>query len=366
MADGGGDTPESDIDALETARRLNFRRDAEKYIILITDADYKIANNYGISSMSEEITKLKDSGINVSVVCRHDDQNVYRDLYTSTGGIWADIEGNFSNELLNIADQIGEDVSSGTWVLLRGYKYVRLDADPAEGRDTDGDNVPDIDELGSLKHTNVDDMLTAYLRSRGVSDKYIPSDTSVYYYDYISNPVMKDTDSDGISDKTDSAPLQKGIKGGYVGELSIVSCHPNGGGFTDGHAWVSYKSYVKDSLNVQNLMDGYVYDDFTFINKKIKTYSINTSGHVALGAACTLGGTDLLTTIDGSAGGIMYNREFQGILSDNNKYPDTVAYTKKITDAQLSSLIKYCANNSYYNVYTHNCSSVAVRHGLQL
>jgi hypothetical protein len=99
--------------------------------------------------------------------------------------------------------------------------------------------------------------------------------------------------------------------------------------------------------------------DFTFINKKIKTYSINTSGHVALGAACTLGGTDLLTTIDGSAGGIMYNREFQGILSDNNKYPDTVAYTKKITDAQLSSLIKYCANNSYYNVYTHNCSSVA-------
>ena len=48
---GGGDTPESAIDALEMARQLDMRKSSQKFFILVTDAGYKIANNYGISSM---------------------------------------------------------------------------------------------------------------------------------------------------------------------------------------------------------------------------------------------------------------------------------------------------------------------------
>ena len=360
-ADGGGDTPESDIDALETSRNLGFREGAEKFIILITDADFKVANRYGISTMDEEINRLVKDNIHVSVVSTSYDRECYQNLYTKTGGIWTDIYGDFSTELLSIANTIGQDTSDGVWVLLRGNKYVKLKGDIEENLDTDGDSLTDKEELGRLKTTNVDALVLQYLKSLGVTNEYVTYDGKIKYYDYTSNPVLKDSDGDGINDKEDTAKLKKGLAGGVLGELTIVSCHPDEAGFTGGHAWLSYNSYVNDTLDFSKLLTGYVYDydRNTFNECNPGKYSINAGGNVSIGDFSTGDMSGTLSTIQGSCGGILFNEEFSAQFRNNDHYTGIAAYTREITEEKLSKVISYCNDNSYYNVYSHNCSSVA-------
>ena len=206
IADGGGDEPECDIDALETARRLDFRPNASKYVILITDTYFKTANRYGIGSMDEEIRKLTADGINVSVITGSGYRSYYTSLYNATGGIWADINARFSDELLKLADNIGEQTANGTWVLLRGYRFVRLDGDPEEGHDTDKDGSLDKAELGSLKTVSVSNLIKSKLQKMGVPETYLTADGKVKYYDYITDPSNPDTDYDGMSDSSDPQP----------------------------------------------------------------------------------------------------------------------------------------------------------------
>ena len=181
------------------------------------------------------------------------------------------------------------------------------------------------------------------------------------YVSLKSSPVEKDSDNDGIDDKEDTAPLKKGLADGIVGELTIVSCHPNDAGFTGGHAWLSYKSYVQDDLDVSGLLTGYTYNYETkeFQVEKLNSYNINVNGNVCFGNAGTDGTSGALSTVVGSCGGVLYNREFYGAWVDNNFYVDVAAYTRKVTDSQLQSVIQCCADNSYYNLYSNNCSSVA-------
>ena len=105
----GGDAPETAVDALETARLLDLRDSAGKVFILITDATYKNDNRYSPSlTMEEEIQLLVNAGISCSVICPTAYQSSYSALYTSTGGIYADIYGNFQTQLMNIAESIDE------------------------------------------------------------------------------------------------------------------------------------------------------------------------------------------------------------------------------------------------------------------
>ena len=55
---------------------------------MITDASYKVANDYGIQSMEEEIELLKKDGIITSVVTSSSRKGDYQILYESTGGIF--------------------------------------------------------------------------------------------------------------------------------------------------------------------------------------------------------------------------------------------------------------------------------------
>jgi len=104
-----------------------------------------------------------------------------------------------------------------------------------------------------------------------------------------SSPTRKDTDNDGISDNEDTAPLKKGLSGGVIGELTIVSCHPNDSGFTGGHAWLTYKSFVNDEIDVSGLLNGYIYSSKGFVPRKVDSYSINRNGYLAIGNAGTEG-----------------------------------------------------------------------------
>lgn len=194
----------------------------------------------------------------------------------------------------------------------------------------------------------------------GAEIKILESGDRVYVY-MISDPESKDTDEDGILDDEDTAPREKGLVGGIIGELTIVSCHPDGEGFTSGHAWLSYKSYVDDTLNISGLLNGYLYDYSTkgFYNCKVDNYEINRNGHIAIGNAGTNGTSGALSTITGSCGGILYNREFYGEWANNNFYTGVAAYTRTVTQDEYDAVMNYCTSNCYYNLYSHNCSTVA-------
>ena len=198
---GGGDEPETVIDALEMARQLDLRTTSQKFFIVVTDASYKVDNNYGITDMDEMIGLLVEDDINVSVVSTATWQSVYQSLYESTGGIFANVSGNFKDELLGIADVIKEETNNGYWIALKGLlpQIIRLDEKPTAGStcDTDKDTLYDIDELKNMitiVYMEVDPFLYQYGASIELKQKLIP------VYDFSSNPVKKDSDDDGLLD----------------------------------------------------------------------------------------------------------------------------------------------------------------------
>lgn len=226
-------------------------------------------------------------------------------------------------------------LTTGTGTGINAFKGLSYD-DVQANDDYDGDHVKNGDELVISENNG-----------------------KIYCY-VVSDPEEEDTDKDGILDNEDTAPRAKGLAGGIIGELTIVSCHPNDSGFTGGHAWLSYKSYVKDNIDVSGLANGYIYRYGTheFIQSKINSYPINVNGNLAIGNAGE-GMSEALSTLVGSCGGILYNREYYGAWVNNNFYIDVAAYSRDVTQDQLNAVLDYCADNCYYNLYYHNCSTVA-------
>ena len=127
--DGGGDLPETVVDALGSVLNdLNFRGDASKFAIVVTDADYKDDNNYGLANMSDAISALKEAGINTSVISDAEYESTYHDLYTETDGIFCDINGDFAEELATIAEHI-EEVTVPVQLILTTKPGDRNDAE---------------------------------------------------------------------------------------------------------------------------------------------------------------------------------------------------------------------------------------------
>lgn len=217
---GGGDIPETVVDALEMARNLDYRVTSSKFIILLTDADHKSDNNYGISSMEEEIMLLKNSGIVVSVVTDSYYEYAYTGLYTETGGIYANIYGDFYEELLGLADIIGADVNEKNWILLDNFQYVSLN-EPLSitSGDTDGDGKSDFAELRAPVEKDVTGFVKLYLNMNGVPEKmveeyFLSSDgVKITVYPFTSNPGLPDTDFDGIGDAIDKKPRSNSFTG---------------------------------------------------------------------------------------------------------------------------------------------------------
>lgn len=213
----GGDEPECVLDALETARLLDLRSAAGKVFILVTDAPYKTDNRYGIPDLNAQIQLLNNAGVSCCVICPPDLKSTYSSLFLDTDGFWSNIYGDFSADLVALADSIGSQiVGEGYWIYLNGPVPVpvRLDAKPAYGSstDTDKDGIPDYLELGGAEPTgslDLDALLTAVSKGTitGTSYGTIPT------YEYQSDPSKTDTDYDGIGDMTDSAPTDNSFTG---------------------------------------------------------------------------------------------------------------------------------------------------------
>ena len=369
-ANGGGDTPECDVDALETARRLDFRPSANKFIILITDASYKNLNDYGISSMSQEIGLLVADEINVSVVSPTNLASTYSDLYTKTGGMHANIYGDFSAELLKLADLIGEETSDGEWVILkRGFRYVKLPALPEAGStvDTDEDGITDYIELGSTEIINLTQFIKAQLAIKGVPFEAYYGKTTITVYNSIADPTLYDTDNDGINDCEDTAPWKKGDKNGYIGTLTLLSCEgdsvasiPFGG--STGHAFLIYTSSVKDTLDTSGFNRVMHKNDGVW--KYSGEYGCSTYG-LELGKSISIGANGIDDWIDECDND--YGAYCATINVEVWKYSNGVSYqpnsgiTQKVTQVDLEKLLKYFASESKknYSPFSHQCAHVA-------
>jgi len=203
--DGGGDAPETPIDALEMARNSDWRSDTSKFVILVTDADYKNANSSGIEDMTEMTNLFVKDNINVSSICYS--ESIYSELTDATDGLYGYIYGNFSEVLLGLADKIGIATNEdGDWVLLKNYEAVQLSGkiDEIAKIDSDNDGLTDKQELVSTKEVDLSFLVKFYLQINNVPEELYNGKTSVTVWNHISNPVLPDTDYDGIDDPDDT------------------------------------------------------------------------------------------------------------------------------------------------------------------
>ena len=211
----GGDAEECVLDALETARLMDLRGSAGKLFVLVTDAPSKTDNRYGLASLDTEIQLMQNSGITCAVVAPAELQEHYASL--SDQGMFLDLYSDFYDDLVLLArDVTATRAGDGVWVYLDGPvpTPVRLNELPYEGStvDTDGDHIPDIDELdGYVPHGSLDlDALITKVSKGAVTDTNYGI---VNIYRGSSNPAEVDTDFDGIEDRYDTDPSDNGFAG---------------------------------------------------------------------------------------------------------------------------------------------------------
>lgn len=137
---GGGDDPETPTDAFE--KIINFstwRDDAQRFVFLLTDADYKSSSDdANLKDMDEYINIFRGNNIHTTVVGLSEYQNIYEKLYSLTGGKFIDItSSDYYKIMIEIADWVFDSMQDSDGDGLP-------DEWETNGVDTDGDGVIDL------------------------------------------------------------------------------------------------------------------------------------------------------------------------------------------------------------------------------
>ncbi len=119
--DGGGDLPETLIDALGylvDGKTFDFgRKDSElethKFAIVLSDANFKENNNFGYNEASL-IEKLKEQNINTSVITNTVFYEDYLNMVENMDNILNINSKTFSNDLIKLADVIFKTIEKET------------------------------------------------------------------------------------------------------------------------------------------------------------------------------------------------------------------------------------------------------------
>lgn len=208
----GGDLPEPSLDALEYARNLRIRNNSQKFFVLVTDDVYKIDNHYGINDLEEVITRLNGDKINTSVITNPLYFSTYTSITESTGGVLANINGDFKEQFLGLSKMIIGVTNDGTWIALNGLtpQIYKLKDVPRAGSnvDTDEDGIPDVEELMSLEPVGKFNAAKYLSLSIGSGVGFLHHEErfkeiakwDIKVYDFFSNPALEDTDNDGLLD----------------------------------------------------------------------------------------------------------------------------------------------------------------------
>lgn len=103
-AHGGGDGPENSLDALSAAAQFEFRQNANRIIIWITDANFHINNTITQLTKEAVIDQLLAEGITVHCIGDPVFQTDYYDqIILNTGGDFYNINENFRDILLEVS-----------------------------------------------------------------------------------------------------------------------------------------------------------------------------------------------------------------------------------------------------------------------
>jgi len=104
-AHGGGDGPENDLQALHIASGLNFRPEARKVFIWITDAPYHEMDWATTLDIGTVVNTLLAHDIMVYAVGEQANRDASAfNIYNPTGGKWFDIRGPFQDVLMDVAN----------------------------------------------------------------------------------------------------------------------------------------------------------------------------------------------------------------------------------------------------------------------
>lgn len=272
--DGGGDDDETVVDALAMASQLDFRQNADKFVVLVTDAGYKVDNNYNISSMPEMIEILKNAGIVTSVITTSEQQSAYKDLYQETGGFYANIYENFSDILMQLADKIGEVVNDGTWVILSDYQFIKLNQPLKENGDSDGDHKSDQGELGEKIKSDITPYINWVLSKYNIPEDMYTGPETLEVYNYKSNPILVDTDYDGIDDGEDVDPRNAEATGKMMGYYPV-----NHAEYTMDFRkfFQSSDIYSKELCSASLVLANTIYNEASFVYDKVQKAGTNSN-----------------------------------------------------------------------------------------
>ncbi len=225
-----------------------------------------------------------------------------------------------------------------------------------------------------------------------------------------SSPILVDTDQDGISDKEDTAPLERGLKDGIMGAVQIYARHNDDESFLSGHGFLVFTSYVDgETITVNNLNCAYVYNEeqatYVLRTEPDDSYSLSRGDYVSIGNYRSAGLDSLYHLMNGNVeaawediglneyldyNNITLSNLMAFLLSENSstvimnaiagfasesirfneEIYDTYAYegftqypnavlTKEVTQEQLDTILNYISGHNYYEPFANNCSSVA-------
>jgi Mg-chelatase subunit ChlD len=103
FAHGGGDMPENSLDALMAATQFDFRSNANRVFIWITDASYHINNTFTQLIPQDVVNEmLTHSVVPHCIGNTYYQLDYYNPILFPTGGDFYDIDGNFRDILLEI------------------------------------------------------------------------------------------------------------------------------------------------------------------------------------------------------------------------------------------------------------------------
>lgn len=120
-ADGGGDDAEMSLDALLEGSEMQFRSDAQKILLLITDAPpHERSDGAGVARVEagETATTLKDAGFTVYAVAYNDGR--FRQIVDATGGDFYDIQR--ERDFTGIIDKIGGLIASQYRIAYQSHR----------------------------------------------------------------------------------------------------------------------------------------------------------------------------------------------------------------------------------------------------
>ena len=139
---GGGDTPESGLEALESALTMNFREDAKKEFIVVTDADYHNSGETGDGDSSkylntaDVVAKLKANGVQIDVIgktesdCQTEWEKPIANETSSTSltgtpttGQFYDINGSFPDIFNKLTDEISGSTGATNQLAFAHWSY---------------------------------------------------------------------------------------------------------------------------------------------------------------------------------------------------------------------------------------------------